>query len=270
MNATYGSVLIDRKSRKQQHPQSRVQRVWFLFEKTRMAISRMPFNVMIEIEWPVLVGALSLPCICLASAFFTRGPASHSLWGEKKRHLSVLGSSLMCTSLAVSRNKWDSSEKPSKTNKSNKVLSLTLCVLWWHPLLPFSPFVFLPPSRSPKSAFFLYTPRHSPVKHGNCLPFFFGRKGVARFNKQMYPPLPPPPPRGNLKERLLCIFSCLGKVLMPAQRKAPKEWQRSRIRSARHHTPETTAHPSSAFPDTSAVPRFLRWGLAGGGLLAGC
>lgn len=48
--------------------------------------------------------------------------------GKKVIYL-LLGSFLMCTSLAVSYNKWDSSEKPSKTNKSNKVLSLTLCPL---------------------------------------------------------------------------------------------------------------------------------------------
>lgn len=82
-----------------------MQRVWFLFEKTRMAISRMPFNVMTEIEWPVLVGALSLPCICLASVFSQEDLLLIHYEGEKKDILSVPGSSLMCTSLAVSRNK---------------------------------------------------------------------------------------------------------------------------------------------------------------------
>ena len=146
-----------------------------------------------------------------------------------------------------------------------------MCPLVTPSLPPPSPFVFLPPSRSSKSAFFLYTPRHSPVKEAQQLfTFFFGRNGIARLNKQMHPPPPPRHLGGILKERLLCIFLLFGKGADACAAQSPKEWQRSRIRSARHHAPETTAHPSAAFPDTSAVPRFPRWSLAGGGLLAGC
>ena len=97
----------------------------------------------------------------------------------------MLGSSLMCTSLAVSHNKWDSSEKPSKTNKSNKVLSLILCVLRWHPLLPSSPFVFLPPSPSPKSASLFIHSLPLPSEAQQLFTFFFsvGKASLGLINK---------------------------------------------------------------------------------------
>lgn len=155
-----------------------------------------------------------MPCVYLASAFLQEDVLLVQCKKKNKKRFSVPGSSLMCTSLAVSHNKWDSSEKPSKTNKSNKVLSLTLYVLWWHPPLLFSVlsfFVFLCLSHS---HFSLYLPLfiHSfPFYWSIAIVYLFRWQTGARFNKQMYSSATLQPRRVLKRAWLLSIFVCFGR-----------------------------------------------------------
>lgn len=137
------------------------------------------FNVMIR----PFVNALGCRCICSGSLF---PPASRSL--DRKRHLSVLGFSLMCTSTAVSLNKWDSSEKPSKTNKSNKVLSLTLC-----PSVTSSPLF--------SHAFTLFIWFHTP-QWSLAIVYLFSWSDVSQFNEKKKVPRCHLTSSGSLKKSL--------------------------------------------------------------------